>query len=202
MCIRFLATPPMIRHTIILCLLLVALPMPAWAEGVGGVMYSRANLTITRKNIPVPAEPLPWEEEQEKLPENPILTFDIEVRDALAFYRQQGLFSMNDVQENKGVFMIFPGPTPAPIRHQPQYAPIDIVLINQEGVIVQIIPNIVLAELDQDINPPTPILALLLLRGGTCADRFINPGDMVDYPIFKRPPTVRTAPLVIMPGRQ
>lgn len=90
--------------------------------------------------------------------------------------------------------MVFGEPTIQPIIPSAQYAPTDILFIDKQGKITQIVPNILLSELDQEIYPEKEILAFLFLKGGTCADLSINVGDDIQYSLFKKPPLILGAP--------
>ena len=153
--------------------------------------YARTNITLQRKTLP-PAQTLPWQERP--TPQDPALIFDIEIRDGMSLYNQNGWFNLSSYSEKTGVMMVFPEPTIQPIIPSAQYAPTDILFINKQGKITQIVPNILLSELDQEIYPDTEILAFLFLKGGTCANLSINAGDDIQYSIFKKPPLVLSAP--------
>jgi uncharacterized membrane protein (UPF0127 family) len=177
---------------ILLALLLLTLAIPAaQADESTPLFYTRTTILIRRAHVPPPAPPMfPWQKAAE--PQNSGLAFDVEVRDAMTLYNQEGWFNLSGPSENSGVLLAFSAPGIAPIVPSQQYVPLDILLIDKEGTIVQIIPNLLLSELQQDIYPEKPVLAFLYLKGGSCADLSISPGDIVEYKLFKRPPVVLT----------
>ncbi len=156
------------------------------------MFYSRANVTLVRTHLPEPPAPaLPW---QDVVKENPEVTLDVEVRDATTLTKQKGWFNLSSLSDKKGVMAVFATESLSPIGASSQYAKLDILLADREGKITQIIPNISLAELEQDIYPASPVLAYLFLKGGTCERLSIAPGDFLEHTLFKKPPTVLSAP--------
>jgi uncharacterized membrane protein (UPF0127 family) len=176
---------------IILCLSL--LPALAQADQSTPLFYNRAELTIERQAAPAPA-PLPWLGEV-RPQERSGIVFDVEVRDAASFYNQKDWFNLSGPTDDSGVLLAFAAPTLAPIIRSRQYAPLDILMVDNEGKIVQIVPNIMLADLQREILPKNPILAFLFLKGETCQRLSIAPGDRVVYDIFTTPPTVLSEPV-------
>jgi len=182
--------------TSLFTIILLLLSTTALADTSTPLLYSRANITILRKAPPQKAlQPLPWQKGQAvAVPDVPSVGFDVEVRDGMTLYNQKGWFNLSSPSEKNGLLMVFSAPGLAPIIPSTQYAPLDILMIDHEGTITQIVPNIKLSELDQDIIPSSLVLAFLFLKGGLCQKLSINPGDVVEYPLFKRPPTVLSAP--------
>jgi hypothetical protein len=179
---------------------LILLSFPSLADDSTPLLYNRTHLIILRNHLPVQdPPPLPWQTSPEEYT-NPALDFDTEVRDGMVMYNQEGWFNLSNLPERSSVLLAFSAPGSLPIVPLQQYAPLDILLVNQEGKIVQIIPNMVLSQLQQEIYPENPILAILLLKGGDCAKLSINPGDMVDYKIFRKPPLVLSAPPTQLPA--
>lgn len=176
-----------------LALLLLTASWPVDADESTPLLFSRSRIAIIRA---VAAEDqstnaLPW---QEEIPFDPRIVLDVEVRDAMSLYRQRGWINVAKPAEQTGLMMVFSAQTVAPVTRSEQYAPLDILMIDSEGKIIQILPNLSLADLEDDVYPSDPILALLFLKGGTCETLSIKPGDHVEYKIFKKPPVVLTAP--------
>lgn len=163
------------------------------AEESTPLLYTRTNVTIMRQHVTAtsPAS-LPWQDGA-ATPGN-ALVLDVEVRDATTLYNQKGWFNFSSPSERGGVLLAFSAPLIAPIAPASQYAPLDILLVDKEGKITQIFPSIVLAELEEDMYANDPILAFLFLSGGMCERYSISPGDIIEYSLFKKPPTVLTAP--------
>ncbi len=153
--------------------------------------YARTNIVINRKSL-TPVEALPWQENPTA--QDPDLVLDVEIRDGMSLYNQNGWFNLSSYSEQSGVMMAFGEPIIQPIIPSPQYAPSDILFIDKQGKITQIIPNILLSELDQEIYPDAPILAFLFLKGNSYKNLSINVGDEVQYSLFKKPPLILNAP--------
>lgn len=159
------------------------------------LLYSKSELIIARKSLTPDPSLLPWQKDAAEAQNK--LTFTIEVRDGRSLYNQQGWFNLSSYEEQSGVLLAFSSPTQSPIVASKQYAAVDILFIDLQGRITQIVPNIMLAELQEEIVPAAPVLAFLFLKSGTCEKMFIKPGDEVEYSLFKKPPTVLTAPSVV-----
>lgn len=150
------------------------------------LLYTRTHANIIRQSPP-PAEALPW---QEQKPSDSKLMLDIEVRDGASLYNQKDWFNISGLSEKSGVLLVFGAPMLAPVVKSAQYAPLDILMLDKEGTIKQILPSLNLSEVTEEIYPAEPITAFLFLRGGTCKQQSIQPGDIVEYKIFKRPPVI------------
>ncbi|NBO18394.1 MAG: DUF192 domain-containing protein [Proteobacteria bacterium] len=168
--------------TRILVFLLALAFLPAAAQAETPVLYSREKLTIHRQ----PGEPLPWLE-QSTAQEQSGITFDIEARDAMTYYRQKDWFNLISPTDDSGVLLLFSAPGLPPIIPSTHYAALDILFIDAEGRITQLLPNIKLSGLKQPITPKDPVLAFLFLRGGLCQQLNIRPGDSVEYRAFSSP---------------
>jgi len=174
-----------------LLLLSLGWTMPSMADTSVPLLYTRSTIVITRYHLP---PPMPWQGKNAPQ-ENPRIPFDVEVRDAMTLYSQKGWYNLDSPSVKSGVLMMFRAPGISPIMRMTQYAPLDILFIDREGKITQIIPNINLSALDQEIMPENTVLAFLFLRGGTCKALSVNPGDIVDYKLFKKPPVILSVPV-------
>jgi uncharacterized membrane protein (UPF0127 family) len=179
---------------VVLLIALLTLPVAAMAEQSAALIYTKTTIQIDRKNLPPQSQPLPWLPKTDTPVEKPGIVFDVEVRDAMALYNQKGWFNLSSPDDKTGVLMAFSAPGIAPISASSQYAPLDILMIDAQGKIIQIVPGVLLSELAQDILPPAPVLAFLFLKGGTCASLSISPGDTVEYKLFHKSPTILNAP--------
>lgn len=173
---------------LLLLALLLAHPGAACAGGATPLFYTRDMLTIQRAAPPAsPGAPVP-----------PPLRFDVEVRDANAYYNQKDWFSLSGPNEDSGVLLVFAQPGRSPIIASGQYAPLDILFIDAQGRITQMLPSIHLSTLAQQIVPQNAVLAFLFLKSGTCQRYAISPGDGVDYAIFHKPPLVLGDPVILV----
>lgn len=155
------------------------------------VLYHRANITLQRQTLPQ-AQPMPWQEQP--TPQEHDLVLDVEIRDGASLYKQNGWINLSSYSDKSGIMMVFSEPAVQPIINSPQYAPVDVLFIDKNGKIAQIVPNLSLSELEQEIYPDEPVLAFLFLKGGACAELSINAGDIVQYSLFKKLPTILNAP--------
>lgn len=152
--------------------------------------YSKAKIKIIRKSPTKElTSPMPWQP-PETVVEIPELVFNVEVREGNSLYKQSGWFNLGKHQDDSGIMLAFSEPVIKPIIPSAQYAPTDILFIDKQGTITQMIPNIMLSDLEEDIYPEKPILAFLFLKGGICKKLSINVGDEVKYSIFKKPPLI------------
>ena len=184
----------------------------AQAADRGAVLtaYSRSEVSILRKGLKVDPSLMPWQEH--KALEERKLVFEVEVREGKSIYGQEGWFNLSGYDDNKGLLLTFPAPVQTPILPASQYVPVDILFIDKEGVVTQIAPKVILAELEDPIMPQAPIMAFLFLKSGMCEKLVINPGDIVDFSIFKPSPVIlgvqqrqgggedkKAAPMIITP---
>lgn len=171
-----------------LTLLIWLLPACAHAADSVPLFFTRSELIIQRAALPASEAPLPW---QSIAPADLALSFDIELRDGGALYQQKGWFSLDMPADGTGMLLYFGAPILAPIPPASQYAPLDILLLDGQGRIAHIFPNLVLAELTEEIESPSPVVAFLIVRGGLCEARGIRSGDTVEHPLFKKPPVMK-----------
>lgn len=174
-----------------ICVLLLLFPLGATAREMP-LTYSLSQLSIMRYGLKQDPSLLPWQ--KQKAMEESKLHFEVEVRDGRLLYGQHGWFNLTSYDDNKGVLMAFERPVRTPIIPSNQYAPVDILFLDAEGKVIQIVPNIQLAELRQELMPASPVLAFLFLRAGICEKLVITPGDVVEYEIFRPSPVVLGAP--------
>jgi uncharacterized membrane protein (UPF0127 family) len=176
---------------VLISLALVLVSISAWADESIPLLYTRSAIVINRTHVAAVA--LPWQSAEDasaaaKLPIN------VEVRDASTLYSQSGWYNLSGPSEQDGVLLVFSSPTLAPIINSAQYAPLDVLMIDDKGIITGILPRLMMSEITEEIYPKKPILAFLFLKGGSCEAFSISPGDEIDYKIFKKPPTMLTAP--------
>jgi uncharacterized membrane protein (UPF0127 family) len=168
--------------------------MPVHAMQQGTLTYTRTEIVLMRASMldKGPA-PLPWQ--RDSLPaDSPGVIFSVEIRDGMTLYNQEGWYNLSGLSQKNGLLLLFSAPGIAPLAPMSQYAPLDVLMVDKEGTVIQIMPNLVLANLEEDMMPQSPILAFLFLPGGTCEANGINPGDRVIHKAFKRSPAVLTTP--------
>lgn len=160
----------------------------------GALTYSRTHIIIMRASADADSPPpLPWRDAQASA-DSPGIIFDVEIRDASILYHNDGWYNLSGPSEKSGVMLMFSAPTIAPLMASAQYAPLDILMVDSEGTINQILPNLMLSQLTEEIMPERPVKAFLFLQGGICKAMGIQPGDRVLYKKFRQPPTVLSIP--------
>jgi uncharacterized membrane protein (UPF0127 family) len=169
---------------------LLSLTIPAHATTDGSVaqplVYSVSKIIIDRKVHLERADVK--EATTTAIPQQ--LMLDAEVKDALNFYRQDGWINLRAMREDHAVLLVFEQLSQDPILPASNYAPIDILMVDEQGKITEIAPSLILASLEQEIYPQKPVKAFILLAGGSTGRLAIKPGDEVIYSIFKKPPPI------------
>ncbi len=100
------------------------------------------------------------------------------------------LLALNRVDEQNTLTVLFDPPVYDSIQPQAMQTPLDILLVTPEGVISQIMPNLVLAQLTKPIESETPTRARIILKGGAAKALGIAPGDNIQHNAFTPAPTV------------
>jgi uncharacterized protein len=96
---------------------------------------------------------------------------------------EQGLMFRRTLAPDAGMLFDFKQPTVATMWMHNTLIPLDMLFVDQQGLIVNIAQRTV-PESDATIAAAAPVHAVIELNGGT-ADRLdIKPGDRVVYPIF------------------
>jgi len=116
-------------------------------------------------------------------------TYSVEVRDerALGF---DYIHALNQLNATNGVLIFFNAPTVTPLPRFQIHKAVDVLFINEQGVISEILPNHVPGEQTQDIMAEAPIKAWLYIMAGQVAARDIRPHDTVQGTIFKAAPAI------------
>ena len=106
------------------------------------------------------------------------LNFDVEVRpeDAL---RLEYIHTLNALTDTTGVMIAFTAPSVIGLPSLKVMTPVDALFITADGTISQILPNVVLADMAQEIVAKAPVKAFLFLKAGTVAAVGIHPQDVV-----------------------
>jgi uncharacterized membrane protein (UPF0127 family) len=117
--------------------------------------------------------------------------FNVDIRD-FGSVHNPAWFDFAGLAENKGLLLTqaFSAPvTIAPVNH---FAKLDILLLDDYGTILKILPNIALAELGEPVASGVPVLAVLYLKGGMVDALGVQPGDSVRYKLFRKHPEIRS----------
>ena len=166
-------------------LALILLPVAAMAVEAP-LLYSRTTLLL---HLQHPADKA-----------KPTLAIDTEVREASSAAHTPGWFNFVSLGAFKAAMAVYAAPLTVTIHTTQDYAPLDVLMVDSYGTITQIMPKLVLAEMQEPIASAAPVLAVLYLRGGDSAALGIQPGDSVEYKLFKKKPVVITAPAGASPS--
>jgi uncharacterized protein len=109
-----------------------------------------------------------------------IWTADTPARD------QQGLMFQRSMDLHAGMLFVFPKNEPVSMWMKNTYIPLDLLFMNQYGVIEYIAVNATPLS-EAIIGPSQPEYAVLELNGGACEKLGIKIGDSVIHASFKTP---------------
>lgn len=104
--------------------------------------------------------------------------------------RLDSINNLSRLKEDAGLLIMLDYPLDMPLIPNSFRKPLDILFINENGIIIQIAPRLVLADLKQEMFVGKPIKAFLYLVGGTCEAKSIAPGHWVDHPLFAKKPII------------
>ncbi len=105
---------------------------------------------------------------------------------------QKDLFSVDPFVHTSAHLFVFDTPSLTGFQAPAIQKPVDILAINQNGIILEIIPQAVPAHLDpSQYSVEEPVRALLFLPRGSVDANGLRPGDRVLNAIFARPPEKR-----------
>lgn len=175
------------RHTLT-CLLISAfylacMPMPAAAQ----MVFERAKIRI---DPAAPPAPKTNEESDPPLPQRESIILEVEMRSEDAL-RLEYIHELNTLTPDTGVLIALNSPSIMPLPAMQVFTPVDALFVDEEGAIVQILPNVVLGEMSRSIAARSPIKAFVFLKAGQAAARAIRPHDIVTGSSFNPPPPVQ-----------
>ena len=116
-------------------------------------------------------------------PSRPVIELMVEIRGEQVL-QTDWLHLSQLFQADDGMMILFDIARVVPISPRNFYTELDILLIDQQGIITQIAPNVNLSELYQDIYPSTAVKAWLYVAAGTVKLQDIRPGDMIEHRHF------------------
>ncbi len=158
-----------------------------WSKILVAVFLFAANaasgqaLLFERENIRITASA--------KEQAHPPLTFNVEIRSEEAL-RLEYIHTLNALTDNSGVIVAFNSPSIISLPALKVPTAVDTLFVDANGVIVQILPNMVLADLTQEIAAKKPIKAFLFLKAGAVKMWNIKPRDVVTASPFNAAPPV------------
>lgn len=198
-----------------LCLAsLLMLPFPALAQMITAeqpVVYSKTVIaivpgsTIPKTISQAPelrgeleaagkTEPqAPAEQNAEAAPAPQRHTLQVEVRPD-QIHLNSGVINNYTLNEQNGVLTYFTQAEPRRLLAENIQRPLDMLFITDDGIIVQIVPEIIPAYLPDDIGTDFPLRALLYLQAGQAAAWGIEPGFRIEHGMFNPRPMIYMAP--------
>jgi uncharacterized protein len=112
--------------------------------------------------------------------------FNVEVAETPG-QMEQGLMFRRSLAPDAGMLFDFRKPTIATMWMRNTLIPLDMLFVDQQGLIVNIAQRAV-PESDQTIAAAAPVRVVIELNGGTAERLGIQPGDRVLNPIFGNAP--------------
>ena len=170
------------NRSLALFLLLALFPVTLVAQGTP-VIFQRANIRID----PVLAGLA--EDGKGSVTVRQSSGFNIEVRPQEAL-RLEYIHTLNTLTDESGVMVLFTAPAVTPLPAFRNYTPVDALFIDETGIILQILPRAILAEMAQPVAAAKPVRAFLFLKAGTVQARMIQPQDAVIGGMFTPAPAV------------
>ena len=156
------------------------------------VVFQRDVITIIPKPAAVEVfegDGAPAEAEEAPLaPREPVdVNVEIRPQDAL---RLEWIHTLNTLPEDKGVMIVLEEAMPLPLMPLQVFTPVDVIVLDTQGLVSQLIPNVVLAGLSQEIVASRPTKAFLYMKAGTIEVYALEPNDRVEHPYFRPEQTV------------
>lgn len=102
----------------------------------------------------------------------------------------RGIYTSYRLDEEHGVLTYFPDSGMRQLIAENIHKPVDVLFVREDGVIAQIVPEIVLAYLPEGIEVDFPLKALLYLNAGLAAQWNIQPGYRIEHGMFKPTPLI------------
>lgn len=159
------------------------LPVIAGAE----MIFERRSIRIDPAPPPAPKPG----EEAAALPQREPVVIDAEIRSEEAL-KLENILALNTLTPDTGVMIVLTTPTIVALPFMQVFTPVDAVFIGEEGNIVQIIPGVIMGELNKSLGPNASyVKAILFLKEGQAKVRAIKPHDMVVAPMFTPPQAVQ-----------
>ena len=129
--------------------------------------------------------------EAKPAPVAPLAKLEVQVR------REQlplnnGIYTKYHLDTTHGVMTYFVEAEPRTLSAENLYEPIDILFIRDDGIIAQIMPNIMLAYLSDDVQVDFPVRAYLYLQAGVAESYGLKPGDRIEHGMFTPSPMLKT----------
>jgi hypothetical protein len=180
----------------LLLLLLPALPAFAQMATGSGLIFSRDRVFVEAQ-VALPAPAPSEDEKKEEAPKEEAAPrietrryfFDTDIRPEEAL-KLEWFHSLANMQSGRAMMILFKDAAPRALPLVKLYKPVDVLVIGDDGTILAILPNIVLANQSKLIDVEMPVKAFLFIKGDEAAALQIKPKNLVFHPLFTRNPTV------------
>lgn len=106
----------------------------------------------------------------------------------------QGMYHNYTLDENHAVLTYFADASERSIVAENIQKPLDMLFVKDDGIIAQIIPEVVPAYLSEEIEVAFALRALLYVEAGYTEKMGIQPGYRIEHGMFKPKPLIYTAP--------
>lgn len=140
-----------------------------------------------------PAEEMPMEGEMEGAAppaQEEKATLEMQVR-GRQIPLNSGMYTKYKLSASRGVLTYYPTAEPRHLMAENIYEPVDILFVRDDGVIAQIIPEVVLAYLREDVRVGFPLRATIYVTAGLSEALGIQPGDRVEHGMFTPKPVIQ-----------
>jgi uncharacterized membrane protein (UPF0127 family) len=169
---------------------------PAQSPELQGTMDSIANSGESKEAQSETAEAEAIADAKNALEQQPLIpkiTVRVQVRpDQIPL--DKGIFHNYKLDVEHGVLTYFSDAFPRDIVAENIQKPLDILFVDNEGIVRQIMPEVVLAYLAEDVRIAFPLRALLYLEAGLSGKLGIQPGFRIEHGMFRPKPLVYTTP--------
>jgi uncharacterized membrane protein (UPF0127 family) len=171
-----------------LLLILVLIVMPALANAQSSpVIFERQDIVILPAEVPTRVD---GEGRDFQPPaDHPPLRFSVEIRPEDAM-KLEYIHTLNTLTDTTGVMIAFTLPTMVSLPTFTVSTPVDVLFVDYQGMILQMLPGVIPAEITQDIMAKEPVRAFIYLQNGVIKAKNIRPGDRVESTVFTPPPPV------------
>lgn len=167
-----------------------------------GLIFSRERVFIETR-VTLPAAPKPQKQDNAEAYAEPkeasklekLKTelrryyFDTDIRPEQSL-KLEWFHSLNDQREGRATMVVFDSEASRALPLAKIYKANDVLVIGDDGTILAILPELVLATQSKQIEIELPVKAFMFLRGGEAKALQIKPKDKVWYKLFTRNPTV------------
>ncbi len=152
------------------------------------IVFSRTTLTI--RAAPTPGTANKQNAQHDTTNNHAKITMTVEMR-PISFFADPGLYLAKPLSPSDAYLIPLPAEDPLHmIRPSNLLTPVDVVVIDKQGVINQIFPSLLLSELQLPITLPDNSAAILYLAQGSTQLLDIKPGYIVEHELFTPPPKV------------